>query len=67
MIDRMKLKTRIALLVIAALLGLVSLVVFSAVETRRDMLNGRKEVIQSVLEGFTRPWRPIRRRKWLVR
>ncbi|MBK8745976.1 methyl-accepting chemotaxis protein [Propionivibrio sp.] len=51
MIDRMKLKTRIALLVIAALLGLVSLVVFSAVETRRDMLNGRKEVIQSVLEG----------------
>ena len=30
MIDRMKLKTRIALLVIAALLGLVSLVVFSA-------------------------------------
>ena len=31
MIDRMKLKTRIALLVIAALLGLVSLVVFSAV------------------------------------
>ena len=51
MIDRMKLKTKIALLVVAALLGLVSLVVYSAFEMKRDLLDGRKEVIQSVLEG----------------
>ena len=51
MIDRMKLKTKIALLVFAALLGLVCLVSFSAFEMKRDLLDGRKEVIQSVLEG----------------
>lgn len=51
MIDRMKLRTKIALLVIAALLGLISMVAFSAVEMKRDLINGRKEVIQSVLEG----------------
>ena len=51
MIDRMQLKTKIALLVIAALLGLISLTVFSALEMRLDLLNGRKEVIQSMLEG----------------
>ena len=51
MIDRMKLKTKIALLVVAALLGLVSMVVYSAFEMKRDLLDGRKEVIQSVLEG----------------
>ena len=51
MIDRMKLKTKIALLVVAALLGLVCLVVYSTFEMKRDLLDGRKEVIQSVLEG----------------
>ena len=51
MIDRMKLRTKIALLVIAALLGLVSLVVISAFDMKEDLLNGRKETIQSVLEG----------------
>jgi methyl-accepting chemotaxis protein len=51
MIDRMKLKTKIALLVVAALLGMVSLVTFSVLEMRRDLLDGRREVIQSVLEG----------------
>ena len=51
MIEHMKLKTKIALLVVAALLGLVSLVVFSAIEMKRDLLDGRKEVIQSILEG----------------
>ena len=51
MIDRMKLRTKIALLVIAALLGLVSLVVVSALSMKQDLLNGRKEVISSVLEG----------------
>jgi len=51
MIDRMKLKSKIAGLVIAALLGLISVVVFSAIQMRQDLLQGRKEVIQSVLEG----------------
>ena len=51
MIDRMKLKTKIALLVIAALIGLISVVAFSAFEMKRDLHNGRREVIQSVLEG----------------
>jgi methyl-accepting chemotaxis protein len=50
MIDRLKLKTRITLIVIAALLALVSLIVLSAFEMKRDLINGRKEVIQSVLE-----------------
>lgn len=51
MMDRMKLKTKIALLVVAALLGLVSLVVMSAVEMRRDLIDGRKAIIRSVVEG----------------
>jgi len=51
MIDRMKLKSKIAGLVIAALLGLISVVVFSAIQMRQDLLQGRTEVIQSVLEG----------------
>ena len=52
MLDRLKLRTKIALLVIAALLGLVSLAVFSAIEMRRDLIGGRKEVIRSVLDGI---------------
>ena len=51
MIDRLKLKTKIALLVMAALIGLVGMVVFSSVEMKRDLLSGRREVIQSMLEG----------------
>ncbi len=51
MIDRMNLKTKIALLVISALLGMVFLVVVSALDTKRDMLEGRKAVIRSMLEG----------------
>ncbi len=51
MIDQMKLKTKIALLVVAALLGLVTLIALSAVEMRRDLIDGRKAVIRSVLEG----------------
>ena len=47
----MKLKTKIALLVVAALLGLVSLIILSAVEMRSDLIEGRKAVIRSVLEG----------------
>lgn len=51
MIDQMRLRTKIALLVVVALFGLICLTAFSAVEMRRDLLNGRKEVIQSMLEG----------------
>lgn len=51
MIDQLRLKTKIALLVVAALLGLIGMVVFSSMEMRRDLLNGRREVIQSMLEG----------------
>ena len=51
MLDRMKLKTKIALIVIAALLGLLSLTVFSAFKMKTDLINGRKEVIQSILES----------------
>ena len=51
MIDRMKLRTKIAALVIAALLGLISMVVLSAIQVKRDLLDGRQKVIQSVLEG----------------
>jgi len=47
----MKLKTKIALLVLASLLGLVSMVVFAAIEMQRDLIDGRREVIQSMLEG----------------
>jgi methyl-accepting chemotaxis protein len=35
----------------AALLGLVSLVVYSAFEARRDLIGARKELIRSMLEG----------------
>ena len=51
MLDRMKLKTKIALLVVAALLGLLSLTVVSAYKMKADLIAGRKEVIQSILEA----------------
>ncbi len=51
MIDRMNLKTKIASLVIAALVGMVFLVVLSAIDMRRDLIDGRKAVIRSMLEG----------------
>ena len=51
MLDSMKLKTKIALIVIAALLGLLSLTVVSAFKLKTDLINGRKEVIQSILES----------------
>ena len=51
MLDSMKLKTKIALIVIAALLGLLSLTVVSAFKMKTDLINGRKEVIQSILES----------------
>ena len=51
MIDRMKLKTKIALLVFAALIGLFSLTVISAFEMREDLIEGRRDVTRSVVEG----------------
>ncbi|WP_319239593.1 methyl-accepting chemotaxis protein [uncultured Propionivibrio sp.] len=51
MIDRMTLKTKIALLVLAALVGLLALTGLSAMKTRQDLLESKKETIQSVLEG----------------
>ncbi|WP_246167812.1 methyl-accepting chemotaxis protein [Propionivibrio limicola] len=47
----MKLKTKIALLVVAALLGLISLVVYSAIEMRQQLIGSRQAVIRSVLES----------------
>jgi len=51
MIDRMKLRTKIVLLVAASLVGLVVLVVLSAFETRHDLEEGRKLQIRSVTEA----------------
>ena len=51
MIDRMKLKTKIALLVFAALVGLLVLTAISAVKTHEDLLDSKRDTIQSVLEG----------------
>ena len=51
MFDRMTLKMKIGLLVIAALLGLISVVAYSSVEMKRDLLAGRRAVIQSMLEA----------------
>ena len=51
MLDHMKLKTQIALLVAAALFGLLCLTALSAVKMKDDLIEGRKEIIQSVLEA----------------
>jgi len=64
MLDQLKLKTKISLLVVAALLGLVSLVVLSAFQTKTDLINGRKEVIRSVLEGISQLWPTIMRKSF---
>ncbi|MEI7612760.1 MAG: methyl-accepting chemotaxis protein [Betaproteobacteria bacterium] len=47
----MKLRTKISLLVIAALVGLLSLTVVSAFKMKQDLINGRKDIIRSVVEG----------------
>ncbi len=51
MVEQMKLKTKVALLVIIALLSLMVFTAFSAFEMRRDLVDGRKAVIRSILEG----------------
>jgi methyl-accepting chemotaxis protein len=51
MLDQMKLRTKIALLVIAALVGLMSLTIVSAFKMKQDLMHGRQEIIKSVVEG----------------
>jgi methyl-accepting chemotaxis protein len=51
MIDGMKLRTKIALLVVAALVGLTSLTIVSAFKMKQDLIDGRKDIIRSVVEG----------------
>ena len=51
MLDRLKLKTKIALLVAAALVGVVCLVIISAFQMKAELIEGRQEVIKSVLQG----------------
>ncbi|MQY52174.1 methyl-accepting chemotaxis protein [Rhodocyclus tenuis] len=51
MIDRLSLKTKITLLVLSAVFGLLCLTAYAAYQAREDLLDGRKETIQSVLEG----------------
>jgi methyl-accepting chemotaxis protein len=51
MLDQMKLRTKIALLVIAALIGLTSLTIVSAFKMKQDLMHGRQEIIKSVVEG----------------
>ena len=47
----LSLRAKIILLVLAALVGMVIISVFSINATKRDLTEGRKEVIKSVVEG----------------
>jgi methyl-accepting chemotaxis protein len=51
MIDGLKLKTKIIMLIAASLLGMLVLVSFSVVEMKRDLTEGRKLQIKSVVES----------------
>lgn len=50
MLSQMKLKSKIFVLVAAALIGLLSLVVISAIQIKADLLEGRRGQIKSVVE-----------------
>lgn len=50
MLSQMKLKSKIFMLVAAALIGLLSLVVISAIQMKTDLLEGRRGQIKSVVE-----------------
>ena len=52
MIDRMKLRTKIVLLVVASLVGMIIISSLSAVATKRDLSEGRKIQIRSVTEAL---------------
>ncbi|WLD56852.1 methyl-accepting chemotaxis protein [Salinispirillum sp. LH 10-3-1] len=47
----LKLKTRIALMVLSAVLGVAIVTIASLVSTHRDLTQGRMEVIQSIIEA----------------
>ena len=47
----LSLRAKIILLVLAALVGMAIISVFSINATKRDLTEGRKEVIKSVVEG----------------
>ena len=49
MLDRMKLRTKIILLVVAALFGMVVIASLSAFATKRDLTEGRKVLILSLI------------------
>ena len=51
MLDRMKLRTKIILLVVAALLGMVVIASLSAFATKRNLTEGRKVLIKSIIES----------------
>jgi methyl-accepting chemotaxis protein len=49
--DTMKLRTKIILLVLAALVGMAVISALSAVASKRDLIDGRKAVIRAVVES----------------
>ena len=51
MLNQLKLKTKIALLVLATLAGLIVLTTLSTIKGYRDLQDAKRETIQSVLEG----------------
>ncbi|MEI7431896.1 MAG: methyl-accepting chemotaxis protein, partial [Betaproteobacteria bacterium] len=51
MIDQLKLRTKIILLVVSSLIGMIILVSFAAVRMKNDLLDGRKIQIRSVVEA----------------
>ncbi|MBI2308597.1 MAG: cache domain-containing protein [Rhodocyclales bacterium] len=51
MLGNMKLRSKIILLVLAALAGMAVITVFSALAAKRDLTEGRKEVIKSMVEA----------------
>jgi len=51
MLERMKLKTKIIFLIAASLVGMLVLVSFSVVEMKRDLTEGRKLQIKTVVES----------------
>jgi len=51
MLGNMTLRSKIVLLVLAALAGMVAITAISALAARRDLTDGRKEIIKSVVEA----------------
>lgn len=49
--NRLKLKTRISLLVLSAVIGIVILTVFSTLSVQRELRGGREQVIESIVEA----------------